>query len=250
MGFTEYLWLDGLLVAVFTPTGLHRIETDHLGTPRMAKGQYGNKTWRSAIEDNAFGKKPAEVIGDGDSPGLELNLRFPGQYFDQETGLHYNYFRDYDPGVGRYVESDPIGLSGGHNLYSYALANPITLIDPLGLDVRCPPGQKAVPFPGQENRFPTIFECEPSRGAPTHPQCPFGECGAFPETYNSKCSIQCDEGPLASCLAIVASAAAPACRPCITSRFRDSKSCISCSRRVNQANRCIKENCEVDDCCE
>ena len=62
------------------------------------------------------------------------NLRFPGQYFDSETGKHYNYFRDYDPAIGRYVESDPIGLRGGVNSFAYAWARPLTLIDPLGLD--------------------------------------------------------------------------------------------------------------------
>jgi RHS repeat-associated protein len=61
------------------------------------------------------------------------NLRLPGQYFDAETGKHYNYFRDYDPAIGRYVESDPIGLKGGLNSYRYASASPIKLSDARGL---------------------------------------------------------------------------------------------------------------------
>jgi RHS repeat-associated protein len=60
-------------------------------------------------------------------------LRFPGQYYDAETGLNQNYFRDYDPAVGRYVESDPGGLAGGINTYAYASSDPILVIDPSGL---------------------------------------------------------------------------------------------------------------------
>ena len=61
------------------------------------------------------------------------NLRFPGQYFDAETGKHYNYFRDYDPRLGRYVQSDPIGLQGGLNTFGYVRGRPLNLFDPLGL---------------------------------------------------------------------------------------------------------------------
>jgi len=62
------------------------------------------------------------------------NFRFPGQYYDEETGLHYNYHRYYDTRTGRYLRPDPIGLLGGNNLYIYAMNNPINQIDPMGLD--------------------------------------------------------------------------------------------------------------------
>lgn len=64
-------------------------------------------------------------------------MRYPGQYYDQETGLFYNYNRDYDPAVGRYVESDPIGLDGGLNTYTYVGNDPLSGIDPLGLAEMC-----------------------------------------------------------------------------------------------------------------
>jgi len=62
-----------------------------------------------------------------------INLRFPGQYYDSESGLHYNYFRDYDPETGRYVKSDPIGLDGGLNTYGYVEGNPVNYSDFFGL---------------------------------------------------------------------------------------------------------------------
>jgi RHS repeat-associated protein len=80
-----------------------------------------------------FGDGLAFNDPDGDGTPFEFNLRFPGQYLDTETGLHYNYFRDYEAQTGRYVEPDPIGVTTGPWLYPYANGNPMYFIDPRGL---------------------------------------------------------------------------------------------------------------------
>ena len=99
---------------------------DHLDTPRLATDASGQIAWQ--WQSDAFGR--GEALSQGST---QVNLRFPGQYYDAESGLHYNYFRDYDPETGRYVESDPIGLVGGLNTYGYVEGNPLGLSDPLGL---------------------------------------------------------------------------------------------------------------------
>jgi RHS repeat-associated protein len=109
------------------------IHTDHLGTPRLIEDHSGKTVWRWDHLD-PFGANPANEDPDGDGVKVVFNLRFPGQVFDKETGTHYNYFRDYDPSTGRYVQSDPFGLDGGTNAYSYVSGNPLSLADPDGLD--------------------------------------------------------------------------------------------------------------------
>jgi RHS repeat-associated protein len=116
------------------PAELHYVHTDHLGTPRAVVSNLNQVLWR--WDGEAFGNSPADEDHDANSIPLAYNLRFPGQYFDRETNTHYNYFRDYDPNTGRYVQSDPIGLQGGLNTYSYAESAPNMLTDPLGLWVK------------------------------------------------------------------------------------------------------------------
>jgi RHS repeat-associated protein len=113
-----------------TATQAYFIHTDQIDTARLITDQSGQAVWTTDLEP--FGANPPNEnpVGRGT---FTYNQRFPGQYFDRETGLHYNYHRDYDPQTGRYVESDPIGLAGGVNTYGYVKGNPIRYIDPLGL---------------------------------------------------------------------------------------------------------------------
>jgi RHS repeat-associated protein len=111
------------------------VHADHLGSPRVVtRPAAGNATvWRWTLEGSAFGQHPAEADVDGDGVSLEFNLRYPGQYYDSATGWHYNYFRDYEPGAGRYLQSDPIGISASLSTYGYVGLNPMRFVDPLGL---------------------------------------------------------------------------------------------------------------------
>nr|WP_303902818.1 RHS repeat-associated core domain-containing protein [Thiohalomonas denitrificans] len=124
----ETVWFGDLPVATLQNGEIHYIHADHLGTPRViTQPDTGTGVWR--WDSDPFGTAPANEDPDGDGRKLAYNLRFPGQYFDEETGLHYNYFRDYDSSTGRYIESDPIGLEGGLNTYVYAMSNPIVYMD-------------------------------------------------------------------------------------------------------------------------
>lgn len=92
----------------------------------------GTTVWRWDQQE-PFGANPANEDPDANSVAFDLPLRLPGQRYDKETGLHYNYFRDYDPSIGRYGESDPVGLRGGLNTYVYVGAKPLLYSDPQGL---------------------------------------------------------------------------------------------------------------------
>lgn len=141
----EIIWLDDMPIGLSQNGALHGILTDHLNTPRQVFLVSTQATqWRWDLADNAFGEKPAIATG------VDMDLRFPGQLYDAESGLHYNYFRDYEPGVGRYVESDSVGLLGGVSTYSYVISNPIKFIDLLGLTSTCPLDDKVkCPYEGR-----------------------------------------------------------------------------------------------------
>ncbi len=114
-----------------TAAAVYYIYTDQLNTPRAITNEAATPVWKWDNTD-PFGANAANEDPDGDTNKFVFNLRFPGQYFDRETNTHYNYMRDYDPSIGRYVESDPIGLQGGINTYAYT-NNPLSEIDPRGL---------------------------------------------------------------------------------------------------------------------
>ena len=130
-----------LYAAGFAPVQVHDIagatttaydvHTDHLDTPRLLTSSTGAVVWSSHHEP--FGKAHIASDPDGDGTHLAFPLRFPGQYEDSETGLHYNRHRYYDPQIGRYLSPDPLGQADGTHLYQYAQGDPLSTIDPLGL---------------------------------------------------------------------------------------------------------------------
>jgi len=141
------------------------IHTDQLDTPRRITDQNNTVVWR--WDSDPFGATPANEDPDGNSQPFEYNQRFPGQYADKETGLHYNYFRDYDPGTGRYIESDPIGLAGGQfSTYAYVDGNPLQFSDATGLCPVC--GLLAIGLIANEianSDVPIIGGCVANAGA-------------------------------------------------------------------------------------
>ena len=129
----EYVYLNGEpLAQIDSGETLTYLHTDHLSTPRYGTNTAGTQVWAW----------DSDVFGNGIPTGtVTVNLRFPGQYWDDESGLHYNWNRYYNPETGRYVSSDPIGLSGGLNTYLYANAHPGMFIDPEGLATAAPMGR-------------------------------------------------------------------------------------------------------------
>jgi len=129
----DYIWLGGKPIAQVerrqskngkkNVVSVSFIHSDHLNTPRMATDTKGKVVWR--WESDAFGgnlkhnRKAIDMDPDRDGRKTKIRLRFPGQYADAESQLFYNHHRDYDPTLGRYIQSDPIGLLGGINNYIY-----------------------------------------------------------------------------------------------------------------------------------
>ena len=148
-GETHYLWAGDQLVQetrnslkktyIFEPESfnpvalvendeLYHYHLDHLGTPRELSDSSGKIVWKAHYK--TYGNVARQEVEE-----VENNLRFQGQYFDEETGLHYNRHRYYNPGTGQFISQDPIGLLGGVNCYQYA-PNPVHWVDPFGLSCK------------------------------------------------------------------------------------------------------------------
>ncbi|MDP2869408.1 MAG: RHS repeat-associated core domain-containing protein [Methyloversatilis sp.] len=187
----SYAWADENLISQVeyapnaTSTGydIARIlyfELDQLGTPRQARERVGTIVWR--WESDGYGTSPANEDPDGNGQPTTVNLRFPGQYFDEESGLHYNWHRYYVPRLGRYLSSDPIGVAGGNNTFAYVLGNPLSYTDPRGLEW---PGQV---WNGERWVYP------PDESKREH--CVTAECvaGLLPAPIDVRTQRQVDQG--------------------------------------------------------
>ncbi|HAE2269532.1 TPA_asm: hypothetical protein GND82_004167 [Salmonella enterica subsp. salamae serovar 60:g,m,t:z6] len=136
------------LTPVYTPLRkFHLYHCDHRSLPLALVKPDGSIAWRAEYDE--WGNQLSE-----DNPAqLEQLIRLPGQQYDEESGLHYNRHRYYNPGQGRYITQDPVGLAGGWNLYQYPL-NPVEYIDPLGLS----------PFSGFGSGFNNYIQAAGSLG--------------------------------------------------------------------------------------
>ena len=125
----EYLYMGKIRMAMVDvgSQSFYYFLNDRLGTPQLMTDDTGTVIWEAIYKPfgEALVHPQATVVN---------NFRFPGQYYDEETRIHYNYHRYYDPRIGKYLTPDPIGLLGGNNLYIYAMNSPINQIDPMGLD--------------------------------------------------------------------------------------------------------------------
>ncbi|WP_267102024.1 RHS repeat-associated core domain-containing protein [Xanthomonas sacchari] len=130
----QAIWLDDLPVGVLAKTTLRYVQPDQLGTPRAVIDPVRDMAiWRWDLKGEAFGATSPDQDPDKDGTAFVFDMRFPGQRYDALSGLNQNYFRDYEPGTGRYVQSDPIGLWGGQSTYVYSVASPLKWTDRFGL---------------------------------------------------------------------------------------------------------------------
>ncbi|WP_431113068.1 RHS repeat-associated core domain-containing protein [Variovorax paradoxus] len=148
-GQAQYIYLPTpsgpMPIAAVIDGMTYAVHSDHLNTPRLLTNDSNQPVWQWTY--SAFGEDPPTlaryrfaVLDKAPNPGttgmseLRFNLRYPGQYADEESGLFYNFFRSYDARTGRYTQADPIGLDGGWNRFGYVDGNPLSFADPDGLE--------------------------------------------------------------------------------------------------------------------
>jgi RHS repeat-associated protein len=131
----DYVWMDGIPVANVDTTGtastIAYVTADQLGTPRAITDANGTIDWQLPYQGNAFEELPPTS-----TTGYAYNLRSAGEYFDAETGLNNNGYRTRDAGTWRFLQSDPLGLGGGISTYAAVGNDPLSYIDPLGLQTQ------------------------------------------------------------------------------------------------------------------
>jgi len=156
----EYFYMDGVEIGTYIGT-LYYVETDYLGSPRVvvqpgATSATDSVVWKWDFFGSAFGTNaPSPAV-------IQMNQRFPGQFSDAQTGLNYNYFRDYEPGTGRYVESDATGLADGSQTYAYAHQTPLSMLDKRGLAaalINFPPDKEGDMKAAIEQAIEKLKEC-------------------------------------------------------------------------------------------
>jgi RHS repeat-associated protein len=167
-------------IAFYNGSKHYAVHTDHLNTPRRLTNSSKQVAWQWAF--SAFGDEQPTTgakryvdptvtpnAGSTTIADVTFNLRYPGQYFDKESGLNYNYFRSYDAKTGRYTQSDPIGLDGGWNRFGYVDGNPMSFTDPLGL-CQC---DNIFNQARELNNDPRYQYSSPSRPGPNKNKCNF-----------------------------------------------------------------------------
>ncbi|RAP56919.1 hypothetical protein BTJ49_12320 [Oleiagrimonas sp. MCCC 1A03011] len=196
-GTRDYIWLGTLPVALVDEPAANGASTesyvvaDDLGSPRVVTDASGNPIWNWARRGNPFGEQQPTS-----GSGFVFNLRFPGQYYDSETGLAYNLNRTYEAITGRYVQDDPLGLAGGFDMYAYVGSGPINGYDSMGLQEGDPDADAETNDPwaiwDDPLRRPLreiIPESSPNwRPPPGYLRLDFGECsnpGVTPDPDNS-----------------------------------------------------------------
>ena len=166
-----YVYLNGIPIALVSGfSSINYVLSDQLGQPQKLVDGFSTLVWDRVSDP--FGLTASQAKG----LSTAISLRFPGQEYDAITGLHYNDQRDYDPTLGRYIQSDPIGLDGGINTYAYVGNRPTVLADPFGRIPNLGSLPAVFPDPGTlsppSSTGPSLDDCDFGPGSSSNPQDP------------------------------------------------------------------------------